>query len=101
MEVLLRRRKVDLLARAAAISVGDRMQRLMDVADEVDEKGEVAGCAPFVVIPVAKPAGVLVDFRLDAIPLRTPRRHVAIAILQANVDKVPGRRGPIFLAEAI
>ena len=40
----------------------------MDVADEVDEKSNVAGSAPLVIIPIAKTLSVLVDFRSDAIP---------------------------------
>jgi hypothetical protein len=75
------------------------MQGLMEVADEMDQKCEVADGAPFVVIFVAKTAGVRVDFRRDAIPLRAPRRHIALGILQADVDVMPRRRCPVLLAE--
>src|SRR5690348_10124236 len=37
----------------------------MDVADEMNKKREVAGPAPFVIIPVTKALRVLVDFRRD------------------------------------
>ena len=47
MKILLRRHGVYLLACAAAVSVRRRMQRLMDVADEMNEKRGVAGRAPF------------------------------------------------------
>ena len=89
MEILLCRRNVHLLARAAAIGVRRRMQRLMYVADEMNEKCEVAGGAPFVIVAIAKPAGVLIDFCRDAISIWAPRRHIALAILQADVDVVP------------
>lgn len=40
----------------------------MDVADEMNQKGEVAGTAPLVVIRVTKALHILVELR-DAIPL--------------------------------
>ena len=38
MKILLRRRDVDALACPAAVSVRRRMERLMDVADDMNEK---------------------------------------------------------------
>jgi hypothetical protein len=52
------------------------MQRLVDVADEVNEKRKVAGGAPFVVIPISKTTCILIDFCWDAIPLWAPRCFV-------------------------
>jgi len=81
MEIILRRRDVDLLTRAAAIGIRRGMQRLMDVADEMDEEREVAGGAPFVVITVTKALRVLVDFGHDAIPVRAARRNIRFLVL--------------------
>jgi hypothetical protein len=50
------------------------MLGLMDVADEVDQKREVAAGSPFVIVAIAKTTGVLIDFRGDAISLGAPRR---------------------------
>ena len=76
MEILLCRRHVDALARAAAIRVSRRMQRLMDVAHEMDEKREVPGGAPFIVAPITKTTGILIDFRRDTISVWAPRRYI-------------------------
>ena len=65
MEIFLYRRDVDLLAGPAAIGVRRGMQRLMNVADEMDQKREVAGRTPFVIIAVAKATCILVDFGGD------------------------------------
>ena len=43
MEILLCRHDLDPLARPAAIGARGRMQGLMDVAIEMNQKGEVAG----------------------------------------------------------
>jgi hypothetical protein len=48
MEILFRWCDVDPLAGAATVRVRHGMQRLMDVADEMDEKSEIAGDALFV-----------------------------------------------------
>ena len=76
MEILLHRLHVDTLARATAIGICCGMQRLVDVADEVNEKRKVAGGAPFVVIPISKTTCILIDFCWDAIPLWAPRCFV-------------------------
>src|SRR5438132_4216257 len=68
MEILLYRRDVDLLAGPAAIGVRRGMQRLMNVADEMDQKREVAGRTPFVIIPVAKATRVFIDFCVTQFP---------------------------------
>jgi hypothetical protein len=46
MKVLLGGSEVHLLARAAPVCVCRSMERLMDVANEMNEKGEVASCGP-------------------------------------------------------
>jgi hypothetical protein len=76
VEIVLCLRHADLLAGPGSVSVRDRTHRLMDVADEVDEKGEVTGGTgtPFVVIRVTRTLGVVIDFRRDAIPLEAPPR---------------------------
>ena len=33
----------------------------MDVADEMDQKGEVTGCSPFVIVSMAKALRILID----------------------------------------
>src|SRR5438876_846452 len=76
VEILFRWCDVDPLARSAPVSVRHGMQRLMDVGDEMDEKGEVAGRSPFIVIPLANPTCILVDLRRDAIPLGTPPQQI-------------------------
>src|SRR5690242_12339163 len=74
MEILLRGGDVYRLAGPAAISVGRRMQGLMDVADEMNQKREFTGRAPFIISPIAKATRVLVDFCRHAIPMWAPRR---------------------------
>jgi hypothetical protein len=54
MEVLLGGNDVNRLACAAAVRIGGRMQRLMNVADKMNEKREITGGAPFIVIPGTK-----------------------------------------------
>ena len=94
MEILLHRLHVDTLARPAAIHVRNGMERLVDVTYEVNEKREVAGRAPFVVIAISKTACILIDSCCDAIVMWTPRQQIALAILQADVDVVPRCRPP-------
>ena len=84
MEILLHRLHVDTLARPSSICVRNGMQRLVDVADEVNEKREVAGGAPFVVIPIPKTPCILIDFCCDAIAVWAPRRQILLPILQAD-----------------
>ena len=71
MEILLGWHHIDPLTYSATIRVGSGMQRLVNIADEMDQEGEVAGCTPFVIIALAKATGKLVDFGGDAIPART------------------------------
>jgi len=52
------------------------MQRLVDVADEVNEKREVARGTLLIVIPIPNTMGILIDFCPDAIPLWTMRCFV-------------------------
>jgi hypothetical protein len=99
VKILLRRRDVDPLTGPAAIRVRRSMKRLMYVAHEMDQEGEVAGGTPFIVIAVAKTTSILIDFRRDAISAWAPRWQIVLVILKANIDVMPGCRGPIFLAE--
>src|ERR1700730_1937104 len=92
VKIPLRRRNVDLLARPAAIGVSGGMERLMYIAYEIDQKREVDLRSPFVVIAVAKTTSILVDFRRDAISAWAPRRQIRFAVLQADVDVMPGSR---------
>ena len=71
----------------------------MDVAHEMNEKREVAGGAPFVIVAIAKATGILVDFRRDAVSLWAPRRQILLRVLAADVDVMPSRRLSIFLAK--
>ena len=81
MEIILCRRDVHLLARPAAIGVRRRMHRLMVVAHEMDQKREVAGGAPFIIVAIAKTTSVLIDFRSDTISVWAPRRQILLAPL--------------------
>lgn len=70
------------------------VQGLMDVANEVNQKRELADRAPFVVVPFLEAPGVLVDLRGYEVPLRASSGYVAFLILQADVDEMPGRGPP-------
>jgi hypothetical protein len=54
MQILFYRRDVDPLAPSAPIAVRGRMQRLVDVVDEMNQKREVPGGAHFVVTAIVK-----------------------------------------------
>ena len=71
----------------------------MYIGYEMDQKREVAGGAPFIVVAIAKSTSILVDFGRDAISARAPRWQIVLVILKANIDVMPGCRGPIFLVE--
>ena len=80
-------------------AVARGVQRLMDVADEVDQEGEIAERAPAVVVPVFQTLGVLVDFSGDAVAAGASRGDVGAPVLQTDVDEVPGRGCMVFVAE--
>ena len=61
--------------------VRSRMQRLMDISHEVNEKREIASGAPFVVIAVVKPLRILIDLRRNTISIRAPRWQVDLLIM--------------------
>jgi len=65
----------------------------VDIRDEMNEKGEIARCTPFVELPDAETMGVLVDFRGDAVSVGTSSGQVAFCVLKAQVDIVPWRHG--------
>ena len=71
----------------------------MDIADEVDQEGEIAERSPAVVVPVFQALGVLVDFGGDAVAAGASRGDVGAPVLQAEVDEVPGRGCMVFVAE--
>jgi hypothetical protein len=75
-----------------------RRQGLMDVADEMDEKGQVAG-GSICRNPFTEPLRILVDFRGDAIPWWAPRSHILLSVLMADVDVMPRSRCPVFLVK--
>jgi hypothetical protein len=83
---------VHLLARAAAVGIRRRVQRLMDVAHEMDEKCQSARGAPFIVTAILKAKGVLVDFRGNAVAVWAAGLQILLTILKAQIDVVP-RRG--------
>src|SRR5262249_156237 len=74
MEILLLRHYTYHLANTTPVRIRCCMQRLMNVADEMDQECEVAGGAPFVIVAITKPSSVLVNFRSHTIPVRAPRR---------------------------
>jgi len=65
---------------AATIGIGSRAQRLMNVADQMNEKGEIAVTTPFVAIALFEAVGVFVDLRGDARSARTACRPIASLI---------------------
>jgi hypothetical protein len=92
VEILFRWRDIHLLARAATIGVGRGMERLMDIADEMDEKRKVTSSTPFIVIAILKATGVLVDFSGNAVAVWAAGLQVLLTILKAQINVVP-RRG--------
>src|SRR5271170_3077549 len=75
------------------------MQRLMDVSDKMNQKSQIARCAPSVVAAVFQALRVLVYFPRHASAAGASQRNVCPAVLQADVDEVPGRGRSIFVAE--
>jgi hypothetical protein len=99
VKILLGRRDVNLLAGAATVGVGRCMERLMYIGYEMDQKREVAGGAPFIVVAIAKSTSILVDFGRDAISARALRWQIVLVILKADVDVMPRCRRAIFAPE--
>jgi hypothetical protein len=67
MEILLYRHNVHLLACPAAIFIRGRMQGLMNVTNQMNQKRQVVFSSPFVIVPLAKAPFVLIDLGGDAI----------------------------------
>src|ERR1700730_6687487 len=63
---------------------------LVNIADEVNEERQITVAAPFVAISLFEVFGVFVDLRGDAGSARTSHRHVTPAVLQTDVDEMPG-----------
>lgn len=99
VKILRANGRIDRYAVAAAVGIAGRVQRLMDIADEVDQEGEITERAPAVVVPIFQALGVLVDFGGDAVAAGTSRGDVGAPILQTDVDEVPGRGRMVFVAE--
>jgi hypothetical protein len=95
-QIIFCRRDVHLLACLATIRVRRSMQRLMDVAYQMEQKREVASGAPLIVVTIASATSVLINFPRDTIPLWAPGGQIFLTILQADVDVMPGRRRAIF-----
>ena len=100
MKVLRARIRIDLDTVAAVIGIVGRMERLMEIADKMDQEREVAGRAPSVVISVFQSLRVFVDFIGDAVTARASPGDVPSRIAQTNVDEVPRTRRRSFLAKS-
>ena len=83
VKVLYSAFRIDDYAIAAAVSVVGGMQRLMNVADKVDEERQVAGAAEAVVVRVFQTLRVLLDFSSDAVAAGASRGNVGAPVLQA------------------
>ena len=92
MKILRARIRIDLDTVAAVIGIVGRMERLMEIADEMDQEREVTGRAPSVVISVFQSLRVFVDFIGDAVTARASPGDVPSRIAQTNVDEVPRTR---------
>ena len=55
---------------AALVGVSRGVERLMDIADEVDQEGQIAVGAEAVVTAVFEASGIFVDFAGDAVSRR-------------------------------
>jgi len=78
VKIFCSRMRIDHHAITATVRVIRRMQRLMDVADKVDEERQTAGSTPSVVVPLFKASRVFVDFARATrrFPFSSPRRTV-------------------------
>ena len=72
--------RIDWNAVAAAVRIAGGVQRLMDVADEVDHEGQISERPPAVVVPVFQTLRVLVDFGGDAVAARASRGDVGTIV---------------------
>ncbi len=52
------------------------MQGLMDVANEVNQKGEITGRSPLIIILIFQPSRVFIYFRGDAVAGMATRRNI-------------------------
>jgi len=65
------------------------MQGLMDIANEVNQKGKVAGRTPLVIILIFQAAGVFIYFRRYAITCMATRRNIGWSIFPAQANVMP------------
>ena len=101
VKIRFSRTRIDLDAIAAEVRVVRGMQWLMDVADKMDQKRQIAFGAPAIVVALFQALRVFVDFRGHAFSTGAACGNVGSPILQTNVDEVPSRRRPIFLAKLV
>ena len=76
---------------AASVRVSGRVQRLVNIANEVNEERQIAVATPLIAIAVFETFRVLIDLRGHTVSTGTPRRHIFPLVLQTDVDEVPGR----------
>src|SRR5271155_1386717 len=74
------------------------MQRLMDVADDMNQKCQVAFRAPAIVASRTQAFGELVDLSGGALSPDASRENLALGVLQAQVDVMPRGRARILPA---
>lgn len=73
---------------AAFVCIVGYVQGLMNIADQMDQKREVATCAKLLIFPRFEPVHVIVDLRRNAGSTRTTRRQIGLLVLQTDVDEV-------------
>ena len=76
VKIFFARARIDRDAVAAAILVVRSVQRLMDVADKMDQECEIAAGAPAVEIAVFEALRIFVDFRGHAFAAGASRGNV-------------------------
>jgi len=65
------------------------VQGLVNIADQMNQEGQITAGAPFVTIPLFEAVHVLIDFRRNADPARASRRSISPPVLQTDVNVVP------------
>src|ERR1039458_8314918 len=91
--------RIDRHAITAAVRVVRGVERLMDVADKVDQERQITGSAPAVVFALFQALRIFIDFPCHAVSAGASCRNVRSLVLQTNVDEVPWPRQRIFIAE--
>jgi hypothetical protein len=76
VEIFSARLRIDLDAIATSVRVIRGVQRLMDIADEMDQERQIAGSAPPVVVLFFEASRIFVDLAGDAVTAAASRGNV-------------------------